>query len=122
MASILVIDDEPHVRAALRGHLERNGHTVATAADGAEALAALGATHIDLVITDLYMPKMDGIELTIRLQERHPDVKVIAISGGGWTNNREALVLARRLGARKTLPKPFQQDELLQAVEQVLNG
>lgn len=75
---------------------------------------------VDLVITDLYMPGMDGVEFTIRLRQGHPDVKVIAISGGGWKNNAEALELARRVGAHRTLPKPFQQDELLATVDSVL--
>ncbi len=120
MASILVIDDEPNMRAALERHLMAGGHEVSVAGNGAEAMEMVERRPVDLVITDLYMPGMDGVEFTIRLRQGHPDVKVIAISGGGWKNNAEALELARRVGAHRTLPKPFQQDELLATVDSVL--
>ncbi len=120
MARILVIDDDASVTRVTREHLTREGHTVIEAYDGSEAIRILLEIPVDLAITDLYMPNMDGIEFTIRLGQLEPETKIIAISGGGYKGKEEVLQVARDLGASRTLEKPFTRDELLGAVHEAL--
>ena len=118
MAIILVIDDEKAVRDTMRRLLERQGHEVREAANGREALKA--APDYDLVITDINMPEMDGIEVIMALAERRPGLPVIAISGGGRLPKDLLLSSADMLGAVQTLPKPFDLSELNEAVDRAL--
>lgn len=120
MAHILVIDDDDAVRETVGKFLVSDGHEVLEAPDGAVAMRLLEETPVDLVIADLYMPNMDGIELTIRLGQQAPGVKILAISGGGHVAKHELLEVAQRLGARRTLAKPFSQQELLSLVRELL--
>ena len=120
MASILLIDDQPDLLQALRRVLEEAGHTVAEARDGKSALRQFAGRPTDLVVTDIYMPGMDGIEFLIRLHEAFPEARVIAMSGGGHLSKDHVLGAASMLGARQILPKPFTTQELLQAVEWAL--
>jgi len=120
MTRVLVIDDEPPVRQMVRKSLDKLGYEVSEATDGATALKLLGEEAIDLVITDLYMPNMDGIEFTIRLAQKSPRPGLIAISGGGFMEKGSLLETARRLGADATLDKPFSVQELLDTVTAVL--
>src|SRR5260221_4424854 len=83
MIHILVIDDEAAVRTLIRQILEEEGHQVDEATDGEEGLARLQSTHIDLVITDIFMPHKEGIETILALRRQFPNVKIVAISGGG---------------------------------------
>lgn len=121
MARILLVDDEPDVRSTLRRVLERDGHEVLEACDGLEALRIAGETPVELVITDMLMPKMDGIELILAFRSHHSDIPIIAMSGGGQVVPRE-LVLdnANQLGVVTSLPKPFEVLELRSLVETVL--
>ena len=118
MATILVIDDETAVRDTVRRLLERQGHEVREAANGREALRA--SADYDLVITDINMPEMDGIEVIMTLAERQPGLPVIAISGGGRLPKDLLLSSADMLGAVTTLPKPFDLTELIGAVDRAL--
>jgi CheY-like chemotaxis protein len=120
MASILMVDDSEEVRRAMRRVLERLGHDVTTAGDGKEALAALAGGSCDLVVTDLNMPGMDGIELILAVKERWPEVPVIAVSGGGLMPKEILLANAEVLGAVTTLAKPLGILELEAAVNQAL--
>ena len=120
MACILLIDDEASVRSTLGKYLTHAGHEVVKASDGKQAMELLEESPVDLIIADLYMPEMDGIEFTSRLGQQVPDVKIIAISGGGYLDKHEVLEMARNLGAARTLAKPFTRDELLAAVQEVL--
>lgn len=122
MAKILVIDDEPSVRQMVRRALENEGYEVVEAGDGQTAVTTLGQTPVDLIITDLYMPNMDGIEFTIRLAQQKPRPKLIAMSGGGFMEKGSLLETARRLGADATLAKPFTGDELRDAVTDLLKS
>jgi CheY-like chemotaxis protein len=83
MASILIIDDEPEVLRVLKKVLEGAGHSVTEAADGKTALRWFAGRPTDLVVTDIYMPEMDGLEFLMRLREAFPETPVVAISGGG---------------------------------------
>ena len=114
MASILIIDDEAGVRALLRTVLEMAGYEVTEATNGREGLELYRHWPSDLIITDIGMPEMNGLELTLALTRQFLDAKVIAISGVGGDQN--PLNLAKRLGARHILQKPFSMSQLLTAV------
>ena len=120
MASILIIDDEDPVREVLRRVLVREGHTVSEAADGKTALRMYAGNPTDLVITDIFMPEMDGIEFLTRVQEAFPEAQVIAISGGGFIGREDVLQDAAQLGAVGILEKPFSVEECLDVVGRAL--
>ena len=122
MARILIIDDEEDVRAALVHILERDGHMVVEAGDGNEGLRRFRETPTDLVITDILMPDKEGIETIKDLRKIAPDLKIIAISGGGRIMNTSFLDLAEMLGADMTLKKPFQIDQFCKAVDDCLGA
>jgi CheY-like chemotaxis protein len=112
MATILVLDDEANVRRLLRAVLESAGYEVLEAAEGRAGLTLYRQRGADLVITDICMPTLDGLDLMIELTREFLNVKVIAMSG-----TRELLGRAKLLGARHTLRKPFDMKELLSAVK-----
>jgi DNA-binding NtrC family response regulator len=107
MAHILLIDDEESVVATLRRSLEEAGHKVAVAGEGRAGLLALAAQKFDLVVTDIIMPTMEGIETILAARERQKDLRILAISGGGRTGTNDFLEIARKFGAIGTLRKPF---------------
>jgi UDP-3-O-[3-hydroxymyristoyl] N-acetylglucosamine deacetylase len=117
--TILIVDDEEQIRASLRGVLADEGFRVLEADNGRSALAALAAEHPRLVLLDIWMPEIDGIELLRQIQERHPGTSVIVVSGHG---NIETAVRATQLGAVDFIEKPFSLDGLLQRVERALGG
>ncbi len=120
MALILIIDDEPQIRSMLKLMLERDGHKVAEAPDGTEGIRIYRQNPADLIITDLIMPNKDGIGMIIDLKKEFPDVKIIAMSGGGLNKPEGYLKGAKKLGAACTLTKPIDRDEMLKAVKDVL--
>ena len=121
MAQILIVDDDPSLLRTLRRILEDAGHEVTEESDGARALRRFAGHPSDLVITDIYMPEMDGIEFLMRLRECFPEAKIIAMSGGGFLEKESVLEGARALGAVRVLPKPFDADEVDRLVASVLN-
>lgn len=120
MAHILLIDDDDGIRNAASRYLRMLGHEVTEAGDGARALRLAQGSPVDLVITDINMPEMDGIEVILAVTENKPGVPVIAISGGGRMPKDVLLASAGLLGAVETLAKPFELSELMQAVERGL--
>lgn len=120
MARILVIDDDGQVRGAIRRILERAGHTVLDAADGEAGIRVYRERPTDLIITDIFMPERDGIETIQQLRREFPGVKIIAISGGDRTRTVDLRKDAELLGASRTLRKPFELTELLEAVSELL--
>jgi DNA-binding response OmpR family regulator len=120
MARILIIDDDPSVLSMLRRAVERAGHEVSGAGDGRAGLAQLAAAPFDLVVTDIVMPEMEGIELIGRLRRGYPDLPVIAMSGGGRGLPETYLAAARGMGAASVLIKPFAIDDLLAAMDALL--
>jgi CheY-like chemotaxis protein len=119
VASILVIDDNELVRGFLRAVLEGQGHAVAEAGQGRDALQRLHQSSVDLVLTDIYMPDCDGLEVIMTLRREFPAVRIVAISGG--SGERNLLVAARQLGAQAVLEKPINVDELLKTVAAALS-
>lgn len=122
MARILLIDDDDAICDVTAQVLRQAGHTVNTAPDGKTGLALHHAEQHDLIITDMVMPDMDGVELIMALRHTEPRPRVIAISGGSQFSEALLLPFAQRLGVQRTLAKPIQADALLQAVAEVLAG
>ena len=120
VAKFLVVDDDPLVRATVAATLQRAKHAVLQAGDGEQALKVLDREPVDIVVSDILMPEIDGIGLILALRKRHPQFKIIAMSGGGRTGNTDYLRMAAELGASRILPKPFTPAQLLQAVDEVL--
>jgi CheY-like chemotaxis protein len=110
---VLVIEDNADLREYLRQALKLEGHEVLSARNGKEALGMLDGKAFDAVVTDLFMPEMDGIETITALRRRLPDARVIAISGRPGV---DYLTVARELGVKHTLRKPFEIEELLEAL------
>lgn len=120
MKRILVVDDDSGMRLILRRLLEREGYHVEEAQNGAEGIEKLRTTNFDLVLTDLVMPEKSGFELIHELHAMRPGAKIIALSGGGVMGSSTCLEIARRDGASRTFPKPFDMAELLDAVKDLL--
>jgi DNA-binding NtrC family response regulator len=116
----MVVDDEASVRSALRKILERMGHDVSEAENGRVALEQYREDPCDAMLVDLYMPEVDGVEVMIRLKADDPDVKVVAVSGGGWKSKDSALGEMTDLGAVETIAKPFTVDEVVEVMARVL--
>jgi DNA-binding response OmpR family regulator len=114
MARILIIDDEPPIRTLLRLALESVGHEVLEAQDGRIGLTLYRQNPTDLVITDILLPELNGLDVILDLVHEFLDVKVIAMSG--CTEQGQYLNTAKLLGARQTLQKPFTIEKLLSVV------
>lgn len=115
--SILVVDDEDAVRSILRQKLEVCGYDICEAADGAEAVRALETLPFDLVITDIIMPQMDGLETISFIRRKQPYVKIIAIS---VPSNDLFLESAEGLGANRVFAKPLNLAEIAETVADLL--
>ena len=111
---VLVIEDNAELRDYLRLALRSEGYEVLTARNGKEALALIDGQRLDAVVTDLFMPEMDGIETITALRRKLPDVKVVAISGRPGV---DYLTVTRELGVQHTLRKPFGIAELVTALQ-----
>jgi two-component system response regulator (stage 0 sporulation protein F) len=111
--TILLIEDHTSVRTLLARVLEDAGYQVFEAANGRQGLERFYAQLVDLVLTDLEMPEMNGLEVILELTRAFLDVKVIAMSG----RSADELQKAKLLGARRTLQKPINLDELLRAIQ-----
>lgn len=122
MPLILVADDNDQVRALLARILKRTGYEVLEARNGEDALHLYSQRPADLVITDIFMPEKEGLETIRELRQRHANVRIIAMSGGGRGSARDLLNIAQVLGAESVLAKPFTTMEVLDAVDRVLKG
>jgi len=117
---ILVVDDELQIRTMLAQMLEQEGYAVHTAENGEEGLALVGRHAFDLVITDMIMPVKDGLKFIMELVRDYPDLKILAISGGGAIKAERYLTMAGYLGDIATLEKPFKREVLLELVRKQL--
>ncbi len=120
MKKILIIDDDEVFREMTRQMLERAGYSVAEAIDGFDGRRVVSKMSPDLVVTDLLMPKMDGIEMIRFLRENNPEIKIIAVSGYGQMASTTYLPTARVLGAHRSFGKPFENKEFLSVVKDLL--
>lgn len=117
MARILLVDDDEQFRTMLCITLQRMGHEVSEAADGSIALRLNKEDGFDLVMVDMIMPDKEGMETITEMRRLRPDLKIIAMSGGGRMNSHDILALAAGIGANKTLAKPFSQESLVAALQ-----
>ena len=121
-ARILVIDDDEVLRKTVRVVLEVAGYDVVEAVDGAAGLRLQREHGADLVLVDIFMPDVDGLEFIRTVRADRPQAKIIAMSSGGRSGQGDMLMAAAAFGASRTLRKPFQPRELLAAVGDVLGG
>lgn len=121
MAKILIIDDDTQYRALVRRMLEADGYEVVDAREAKSGHELFDEANPDVVITDILMPGVDGIELIRRLRQEGRSVPIIAISGGGYCPPDLYLLSSQYLGATLTLSKPFRREELLDCVQKVLS-
>ncbi len=117
---ILLVDDEPMIREGLKIALEMEGHKTMTAADGNEAIKMVEENKPQIIITDIIMPESDGIEVICTLKESNPEIKILAISGGGRISANDHLRIARQLGATGVLAKPFSTEELICEINKLM--
>ena len=120
MKRILIIDDDEMIRIVFERFLKGKGYSVVCAKDGTEGLLALETETPDLVITDIMMPGTDGLEVVLSMREKHPDIPVIAISGGMTLAPMDFLPMVKKFGAVKVFYKPVELDDLLEGVEELL--
>ena len=119
---VLVIDDEPGVCKLVETMLTASGHSVVIAENGRAGLELLGKSDFDVVLTDIIMPEVEGIEIIMTIRERFPAVRIVAMSGGGRTGNIDFLAAAGKLGASATLRKPFTISALHKAISESLTA
>ncbi len=119
MANILVVDDDAYIRRLLRTLLEGAGHAVIEAEDGEQGIEATSES-TDLIITDIQMPKVEGLDLILVLKKRYPELPIIAISGTGQMAGAINTWSAGKSGADDAYTKPFDHDEMLSAVAKLL--
>jgi len=115
---ILLIDDEPDICEMTKLLLERVGHQVVCTSDSRQAARLLHEQTFEVVITDMLMPDKDGLEVMADLRRNHPEVRIIASSGGGRVSSDSYLHIARRSGAHALLPKPYTLQELMTCIEE----
>lgn len=115
---VLIVEDEAMIRDIIVHVLQRVGYRVLTATDGRRAVQSLNIPGIKLIITDLCMPNMDGVELVMELRKHAREIPIIAISGALSGKSGDLLRTAQLLGAKMTMAKPFSMTELITAVHQ----
>lgn len=111
---ILVIDDEAIVRVSCERVLTPEGYDVLVTSEGSEALELLGEEHVDLVLTDLKMPDMDGLEVLKSIKKKWPDIIVVIVTGYGTISTA---VQAIKLGAYEYIEKPFTPEDILNVIK-----
>jgi len=122
MSNILVVDDDTSILIFIEQALNEN-HQVFTAENVTSAEEISQNNKIDLLITDLVMPEKNGIDMIMEFKKTHPEINILAISGGGGITGRfDYLPIAKLIGAQITLKKPFTVNELRQGVNTLLNS
>ena len=122
MPRILVIDDDPDVRGSLTKILMRAGYDVAAAADGAAGIELQHEEPADVIITDIFMPGLDGLQTIRQLKKEGSAVRIIAVSGGDRTGTMDLKEHAHLMGAFTVLAKPFEMGDVLAAVKAALDA
>ena len=120
MNKVLVVEDDRAIREMCTVILEGENYTVFKADNGKEATKVLDEeSDIDLIITDIIMPEKEGIQFIREVKRTYPDIKILAISGGGAIDAKQYLELAQNLGADSILEKPFDDQDLLEAIDKI---
>lgn len=120
--AILLVDDDPAVGAGMAKLLGRHGFEVLLATNGARAMRMLAVHRVGLVITDIFMDQMDGLETISEVRRKHPEIPIVAISGGSPRVPIDCLTLARALGAAEVLSKPISIETMLKVVQRHGHG
>ncbi len=122
MKKILVVEDDSLVRTIMTTTLNNGVYTILSANNGVEAESVLAQETVDLVVTDIFMPERDGLKTIELIREKHPQLKVIAVTGGGPFPDQAELMLdlAQGFGADKVLRKPFPPTSLRDAVKELI--
>lgn len=119
---ILIIDDEVHILLMLKKMLEKAGYEVDIASNGLEGLKLFRKDLPALVITDIIMPEKEGLETIREMKKEQPDLKILAMSGGGKISADNYLDTAKIFGASGIIEKPFNQSRLLSIVDELMKG
>lgn len=123
MTDVLVIDDDPAVLLVMTTVLKMKGYSLHSASDGARARELLGQHRFRLIITDIYMPNADGLEVIMHCTAAQPQTPILAISGGGkFRSTESSLRPAKCLGSRRTLAKPFELDDFINVVREMIGA
>ncbi len=123
MKRILILEDDQQFRELLELILTDAGYRVRAVGNGGEGLAAMAAERFDLVISDMFMPEINGVQFLRAIKKNHPDIQVIGMSGGGrGVFPQEVLPVFKAMGVGKTLLKPFTGRELLPMVRELIGG
>lgn len=117
---ILFVDDEHTARKAFANLIRKDGYDVLEAENGRAAIEQLDQKSVDLLITDMIMPEMDGVQTILAVRSRFPAVKIIALAEHRITPAENSLKIARALGSHKTLVKPFTPVELLGVIRELV--
>jgi YesN/AraC family two-component response regulator len=121
MAKILIVEDEENIRNTLKNVLEDEGFEVKVASNGCIAMEYLDENQVDLVITDIIMPEKEGVEMIIELRDKFPELKIIAMSGGGHIDPHCYLNTVTYLGVKNTFTKPFHVEDMINTVKEMLS-
>ncbi len=119
---ILIVEDDHELAFSLREILVEEGYEVDVASDGREGIRLQGLSPYDLIITDIVMPEEDGLEVIMWVKATYPNTLLMAISGGGYFDSRDYLLMAKELGASLVLCKPFEINSLLAGIKRLLQG
>jgi len=122
MHKILIIDDEPHILLMLKKMLERAGYEIDMASNGNEGLELFRKSPTDLVITDIIMPEKEGLETIREMRRMRPELKIIAMSGGGKVSADNYLEIAKIFGASRVMSKPFTHKEMVATVKDLMGA
>ncbi len=122
MALIMLVDDDPQMLRLLSDVIDLDGHQAILAEDGEVAIKYFKEQTPDLVITDILMPNKEGLEFISEVRELHPNLKIIAYSGGGSSDPESYLEFASGMGADKVFTKPMPLAELRSQIKQLLEA
>ncbi|HAM10020.1 MAG: hypothetical protein A2X05_07940 [Bacteroidetes bacterium GWE2_41_25] len=122
MARILIIDDETAISVMLKRMIEKAGHETRIAVNGVEGIQLFDNFSPDLLITDIVMPEKEGLELIFELRRKNPELKIIAISGGGRFQYEGYLSSAKHLGANMVFQKPLDLKALMSGISDLLQA
>ena len=115
--AVLIIEDDPSLRDSLQRTLRGKRYHVLEAGEGGEGMMLLRTHAVDVVLVDMFMPGKEGVETVRELRRSYPNLKIIAMSGGGKKGEVDVLLVAKAMGCHHTLVKPFSGDDLIKAIE-----